>query len=278
MKALESSPSSIISECDERTSLNGLRRAPLTPADRQKLILENLSEVRYIARRIYVRLPQHVPFDDLVHEGVLGLIDAVEKFDPSKNVLLPAYARFRIRGAILDSLRGLDWGPRRLRRQSRRIERASKELAVNLGRVPSEQEVADRLDVPLQELQQILMEIHCLRVETLRTSCDLLSNQEGFNGRSHRADDDPFDRCFIAERTRVLGEALARLTQKAQQALTLYYFEERTMKEIGRVLHVQESRVSQIITGALSRLRVIMQNDQHGGARSESKRDDRTAQ
>src|SRR5215470_13804154 len=105
--------------------------------ERQRILEENLPEVRYIARRIHDRLPSHVSFDDLVHAGILGLIDAVDKFDPSKNVQLKSYARFRIRGEILDSLRQLDWSPRHLRRQARRIEEINRELGAQLGRNPT---------------------------------------------------------------------------------------------------------------------------------------------
>src|SRR5271169_6614426 len=117
--------------------------------ERQRLLLENLPEVRFIARRIHDRLPSHVPFDDLVHAGILGLIDAVDKFDPGKNVQLKSYARFRIRGAILDSLRQMDWSPRNLRRQARRIEEAQRELAAKLGHAPSESEIAVEMGISL---------------------------------------------------------------------------------------------------------------------------------
>src|SRR5262249_59882825 len=110
-------------------------------AERERLLHENLPEVRYIARRIHDRLPSHVPFDDVVHAGILGLIDAVDKFDPTRNVQLKSYARFRIRGAILDSLRQMDWSPRNLRRQARRIEEATRELAAELGHAPAESEI-----------------------------------------------------------------------------------------------------------------------------------------
>src|SRR5258708_37046707 len=106
--------------------------AAMDSAERQRLLNENLPEVRYIARRVHDRLPSHVPFDDLVHAGILGLIDAVDKFDPTRNVQLKSYARFRIRGAILDSLRQMDWSPRSLRRQARRIEQATRDLASQL--------------------------------------------------------------------------------------------------------------------------------------------------
>jgi RNA polymerase sigma factor for flagellar operon FliA len=118
------------------------------PAERERLLTENLPEVRYIARRIHDRLPSHVQFDDLLHAGILGLIDAVDKFDPRKNVLLKSYARFRIRGAILDSLRQLDWSPRNLRRQARRIEEAHRELAAVLGHAPTERAPRSRSRQP----------------------------------------------------------------------------------------------------------------------------------
>src|SRR6202166_2059008 len=137
-------------------------------AERQRLLTENLQEVRYIARRIHDRLPSHVPFEDLVHAGILGLIDAVDKFDPAKNVQLKSYARFRIRGAILDSLRQMDWSPRNLRRQARRIEDANRELAAELGRAPSEPELAGRLGIELIEYQRLLGELRGLDLGSLQ--------------------------------------------------------------------------------------------------------------
>src|SRR6266481_1199171 len=116
-------------------------RQLLDSEERERLLIENLPEVRYIARRIHDRLPSHVSFDDLVHAGILGLIDAVDKFDPSKNVQLKSYAQFRIRGAILDSLRELDWSPRNLRRQARRIEEVHQEMKLRLGRAATEPEL-----------------------------------------------------------------------------------------------------------------------------------------
>src|SRR5215468_6554430 len=127
--------------------------------ERQRLLNENLTEVRYIARRIHDRLPSHVPFEDLVHAGILGLIDAVDKFDPQKNVQLKSYARFRIRGAILDSLRQMDWSPRNLRRQARRIEEANRDLSAELGRAPTEAEIASKLGMQLSEFQLLLRDL-----------------------------------------------------------------------------------------------------------------------
>src|SRR5947208_10134194 len=143
-------------------------RQPLDSEERQRLLNENLPEVRYIARRIHDRLPSHVPFEDLVHAGILGLIDAVDKFDPHKNVQLKSYARFRIRGAILDSLRQMDWSPRNLRRQARRIEEINRELAAELGRAPSEPELAARIGLSLSEFQQLLGELRGLDLGSLQ--------------------------------------------------------------------------------------------------------------
>lgn len=233
----------------------------LASEKRRELLLENLSEVHRVARGIHARLPRHVPFHDLVQEGVVGLIDAVEKYDPAKNVQLRSYARIRIRGAILDSLRELDCGPRQLRRQARNIERARSELAFQLGRAPSEAEVATHLGMPLYELQQILQEIHCLGFQTAKALPELISKHGSFNLGPGAAQEDPFDLCVRAETTRALGQAMETLGKKERQALTLYYFEERKMKEIGKVLNVQESRVSQIIAAALGRLRVLMRKN-----------------
>lgn len=251
------------------TSLAQEARRALAPKERQKLLLENLSEVHYVARRIHISLPRHVPFADLVQEGVVGLIDAVERFDPAKNVQLRSYARFRIRGAILDSLRELDWGPRQLRRQARQIEQARSALTLRLGRSPSEPEVAVQLGVTLDELRQVLREIYCLQVETAQALPQLISKQGLVAGRPNGALEDPFDVCVKAETTKTLWQAMDTLCERERQALTLYYFEERTMKDVGKVLNVQESRVSQIIAAALGRLRVLMQKNEDAHARTE---------
>src|SRR6185369_12390908 len=130
--------------------------------ERESLLLEQLPQVRYIARRIHERLPQHVPLEDLVHSGVLGLIDALNKFDACKHVQFASYAKHRIRGAILDSLRELDWGPRELRRKARMVEQAHAKLGTELGRAPNEQEIARELGMELSELQHLLGEIDSL--------------------------------------------------------------------------------------------------------------------
>jgi RNA polymerase sigma factor for flagellar operon FliA len=227
--------------------------------ERDRILLEQLPQVRYLARRIHERLPRHVPLEDLVHAGVIGLIDALNKFDHSKHVQFGSYAKFRIRGAILDSLREMDWGPRELRRKARRVEEAQRKLSMELSRAPTEVEVAAELKLELREFQQLLTELDGLEVGSLHLEspwdgkdedlCDYLPNAP---------EDTPFFRCMRSEMKEILARAVADLPEKEQQVLALYYFEELTMKEVGAVLGIGESRVSQIHSLAVVRLRAKM--------------------
>ncbi len=224
--------------------------------ERERLLLEHLPQVKYIARRIHDRLPAQVPLDDLIHAGVVGLIDAVEKFDPRKNVQLKSYAKFRIRGAILDSLREMDWSPRHLRRQARRIEEAHRDLKLRLGRVATEPELAAEMGMPLADFQHLLGELRGLDLGSLQAeSLDPQSEDEVASYRSGGAEKDPFFLCLDGEIRSHIATALEDLDEKEKQVVTLYYLEELTMKEVGAVLGVGESRVSQIHSAAIVRLR-----------------------
>lgn len=227
----------------------------LDPLERQRILTENLPEVRYLARRIHDRLPAHVPFDDLVHAGILGLIDAVDKFDPAKNVQLKSYARFRIRGAILDSLRQMDWSPRNLRRQARQVEEATRDLAAELGHAPSEIEIAERLDMKLEEFQHLLGDLRGLDLGSIHSQSDDGVPEEDIAAVATRPEEDPFQSTFRSELRTLLAEAIEGLDGKERQVLALYYLEELTMKEVATILDVGESRISQIHTAALIRLR-----------------------
>lgn len=227
--------------------------------ERQRLLNEHLPQVRYIARRIHERLPRHVPFEDLVHAGVVGLIDALHKFDRGKHVQFGSYAKFRIRGAILDSLREMDWSPRDLRRQSRRLEEAHDKLRLKFGRNPTEPELAGELEIPLPELQKLLGEISCLEIGSLRFISPEDGKEEDLceyipSGR----DESPLTQFLQSELRDLLTKAIEELPDKERQVLSLYYFEELTMKEVGAVLGVGESRVSQIHSMAVLRLRARM--------------------
>jgi RNA polymerase sigma factor FliA len=228
--------------------------------ERDRILMEQLPQVRYLARRIHERLPRHVPLEDMIHAGVIGLIDALNKFDRNKHVQFGSYAKFRIRGAILDSLREMDWGPRELRRKARRVEEAQRKLSLSLSRSPNEQEIAKEMGLDLRELQQLLTEIDGLEVGSLHLEspwdgkdedlCDYLPNAP---------EDTPFFRCMRSEMKALLARAVGELPEKEQQVLALYYFEELTMKEVGAVLGIGESRVSQIHSLAVVRLRAKME-------------------
>jgi RNA polymerase sigma factor FliA len=229
----------------------------------EQLLLEQLPQVKYIARRLHERLPQHVPFDDLLHAGIVGLMDALNKYDPTKNVRFSSYAKFRIRGAILDSLRDMDWSPRDLRRKARRLEAAMQKLQTELGRSASEPELAQAMDMSLEDFQHMLDEIRGLEVGSLQIESledgretDLSETIPG------PANQDPLFLCIQGERKQMLADAIAQLPKREQQVLSLYYQEELTMKEVGAVLGVGESRVSQIHSVAVARLRATLNDAQ----------------
>ncbi len=230
-----------------------------TENEREQLLLEQLPQVRYIARRIHERLPRHVPLEDLIHAGVLGLIDALHKFDRGKHVQFGSYAKFRIRGAILDSLREMDWSPRDLRRKARRLEEAHNKLRLELGRTPTEPELAAELGMDLRGLQLLLGEIDGLEIGSLRVASPRDGKEEDL---CEYLPDDPEETplllCLRSEMKELLARAIAELPEKERQVLSLYYFDELTMKEVGAVLGVGESRVSQIHSMAVVRLRARM--------------------
>ena len=228
----------------------------LTPRVREQLLLQQLPQVRYIAKRIHERLPNHVPLEDLIQAGVLGLIEALDKYDQVKNVRLHSYAKFRVRGAILDSLRELDWSPRSLRREARRIEAVHSELREELGRNANEQEVADALGLDLADYQKLLGEIRGLEIISLFMEAAQSGAEEFLElDVAGPASQSPFYRCAESQQEELLATAISDLSEREQQVLSLYYFEELTMKEVGLVLGVVESRVSQIHNAALISLR-----------------------
>ncbi len=231
---------------------------PMDDAERERLLLEHMPMVRYLARRIHERLPAHVEMEDLVSAGVVGLIDALGKFDGNKRVQFKSYAQFRIRGAILDSLRMLDWSPRELRRKGREIEEAIRALTQSLGRAPVETEIAEHLKLPLTEYQQLLGDLKGLEIGSLHVEHNEDSGDEELAYVAGPAEDDPLFRCLQGEMRQHLMDAIDDLPEKERMVLTLYYYEELTMKEIGLTLGVVESRVSQIHTAAVLRLRASL--------------------
>jgi len=229
-----------------------------TATERDLLLMEHLPTVRYLARRIHERLPQHVELDDLVSAGVVGLIDAFSKFDHNKKVQFKSYAQFRIRGAILDSLRTLDWSPRELRRKGRAVEEAIRSVTQRVGRAPSEQEIATEMELSLTEYQVLLGDLKGLEIGSLHMERSEDSGDEELAYIPGSPEEDPLFRCLKGEMKQRLADAIDELPEKERMVLTLYYYEELTMKEIGLTLGVVESRVSQIHSSAVLRLRTAL--------------------
>ena len=222
---------------------------------REALITECLPLVKFVAHRISARLPSHVELDDLIHSGILGLMDAVKKFEPGRNVKFKTYAEQRIRGAILDGLRDLDWVPRSLRRKKKDIENAYHLLEQQAGHAATDEEVAKHLGLTLEELHHSLDE---LKGVTLGAFVEVGENGEGENLISFVPDPDGENAHFLLQTKEVrniLKTAVERLPTKERFVVQLYYFDELTMKEIGTLLNITESRVSQLHTKSMLRLR-----------------------
>jgi RNA polymerase sigma factor for flagellar operon FliA len=223
--------------------------------DREQLITECLPLVKFVAHRISARLPSHVEVDDLIHSGILGLMDAIKKFEPGRNVKFKTYAEQRIRGAILDGLRDLDWVPRSLRRKKKDIEGAYHLLEQQLGRAATDEEVAQHLGVSLEELHKSLDD---LKGVTLGAFMEAGEDGDGENLISFVPDPDAEDPSITLQAREIrtmLKDAVEKLPTKERFVVQLYYFDELTMKEIGTLLNITESRVSQLHTKSMLRLR-----------------------
>ena len=220
--------------------------------NRDALIEAHLPQVKFIAERLAAKLPPSVDLDDLIGAGMLGLLDAVEKYDPKKGVMFKTYAEMRVRGAMLDSLRDLDWAPRSMRRRAREVEAAYVEAERSRGRA-TESDVAAILGISVTEFHKLLGALRGLTITGFNSS------DEDENGPGqHLPSDQAHTPLAVYERAEVqshLAEAIDRLPSRERQVVALYYVEELTMKEIGAVLGVTESRVSQIHTQAVIRLR-----------------------
>jgi len=222
--------------------------------ERERLILEHLPQVRLIARRIQERLPENISLEDLVSTGVIGLISAIDNFDPSHNVKLKTYAEYKIRGAILDSLRGLDWAPRQKRRKAKQIEAAIAAAEQRLQRSPSEDEIAMQLGITIDEYHQWLVEIRGLNVASL----EYASNDQGRDLLHFIPDEHENLPSTLLERSeleRLLAEGIDGIPPIERTVLSLYYHEELTLREIAQVVNLHESRISQLKSQAILRLR-----------------------
>lgn len=224
-----------------------------TAEARETLILTHLPKVKFIADRLAAKLPPSVERDDLYGAGVVGLIDAVERFDPSRGVAFTTFAEMRVRGAILDNLRSTDWASRTMRRRAREIQAAFTELEQLRGGAVTEAEVAEHMKISITELRESLQDIRGLRI----TNLDERDEETGLSISDLVTDNalSPLDELGKAEYRRSLARAIDKLPERERQVIALYYTEELTMKEIGDVLGVTESRVSQLRSQAVVRLR-----------------------
>ncbi|MCL2048944.1 MAG: FliA/WhiG family RNA polymerase sigma factor [Defluviitaleaceae bacterium] len=225
-----------------------------SPALKEKLILHYAPLVKYVAGRLIIHVGQHVEFDDLMGYGIFGLIDAIEKYDNKKGVKFETYASFRIRGAIIDQIRMMDWVPRTHRQKNKQLEKAYSQLEEQLGRPPTDGELAERLEISVEETQELIRKSSVVSLISLNeymeqnyetTLAPLVANRS----------ESPEEQTEINELQDILAQSIDKLTEKEKLVITLYYYEDLTLKEISSIMKVTESRISQIHTGALAKLK-----------------------
>lgn len=219
---------------------------------KEKLIIEYIPLVKIVAGRMYNFYGSKVDFEDLIGYGILGLIDSIERFDLSKNIKFETYAQIRIRGTIIDNVRKLDWIPRSLRKKSKDVQRAMMELENKLGYSPSNAELAKHMNMSIEEIEELLADISTFNVISLEDT--LKANNEGVIDVKSR-DDTPEDIIEKKEIKEILIKAIENLPNKEQLVISLYYYDELTYKEIGYILELSESRISQIHSKSILKIK-----------------------
>lgn len=227
---------------------------------RDRVVLEHLPLVKAIAVRVHENLPVHVDLDDLVHAGIMGLFDASSKYNPEKKVAFSSYAKHRIKGAILDSLRQLDWASRDLRRRHKQVEAATRDLAAVLQRNPTEAEVAEKLGVEADRWRQMMLDLRSVGLISASTRGPDHEDLPAPDFPS-KPETQPDTMCAREQLREVLGDAMKTLPERYQKVVVLYYTNEMTMKEIGGLLGINESRVSQIHKSALEKMATVLQSN-----------------
>jgi RNA polymerase sigma factor FliA len=226
-------------------------------ADREAVILEHLPQIRCVALKICAKLPACIDANDLIGDGVLGLLDAVEKYDPTRDVSFKTYAQYRIRGAILDSLRSQDWISRSARHKSRKLISTRQSIEMLLGRAPTDEEVADAMDISLGKLHELMEKVSGMKMRSL--SEPAFSDDRVPDAMPSKADpsnlSDPFSSLLQSEIRRHLASAIDDLPDRERAIISLYYYEDFTMAEIGQCLNLNGSRISQIHSRAMMKLR-----------------------
>ncbi len=228
---------------------------------RERRILEHLPQVKLIAARIAERLPDSVSVDDLISAGTLGLINAVDQFNPNLDIKLKTYAEHKIRGAILDSLRSIDWAPRNKRRKAKQIEAAITEMEKKLQRAPEEPEVAAQLGVSLEEYRRWLVETRGLNLAPLeQASSGGGEGSDVLRFISDESEEWPLQQLERSELRRLLIETIERLPEVERTIITLYYRRELTLRQIAAVVELHETRVSQLKSQAILRMRASIRS------------------
>lgn len=227
-------------------------------ARRDRVVLEHLPLVKAIAVRVHENLPVHVDLDDLVHAGIIGLFDAANKFNPEKQVVFSSYAKHRIKGAILDSLRQLDWASRDMRRRHKQVEAATRDLAASLQRNPTEAEVAAKLGMDVERWRTMMLDLRNVGLISASTRANENEDLPAPDFPS-KPETQPDSICAREQLKHVLGDAMKTLPERYRKVVLLYYTNEMTMKEIGGVLGINESRVSQIHKSALEKMMAALQ-------------------
>ena len=240
-------------------SVSICRRPKISIEVRDQIVLEHLPLVKAIAIRVHENLPVHVDLDDLIHAGVLGLFDAVVKYDASKNVAFHSYAKHRIKGAILDSLRQADWASRDLRKRQKQVDSITRDLSAKLGRAPTEGEVAQEMGIGMERWRRMLMELRTVGLVSASSHAD--QERDLTQEFAAKPDLQPDHMCQRRQLQVTLARAIETLPERYQKVVCLYYTKEMTMKEIGEVIGVNESRVSQIHKTALKKMAVALESE-----------------
>ena len=230
----------------------------ITTENREEVIKRYSPMIKYVANRIAMRLPPHIEVDDLISVGVLGLMDAISKYDSSRGAKFKTYAEFRVRGAILDELRAMDWVPRSIRQKASNVDKVVQKLQAKLSRSPEDEEVAEEMGISLDQFHDTLNETKSIPVfslEDLGIAKESGEQQSLLDCLAGKADADPQTQIRLIELKEIIAKAIDALPEKERLMVSLYYYEELTMKEIGAVLEITESRVSQIHSKAVYRLR-----------------------
>ena len=242
----------------------GEKKRSMTPEERDALIIEYVPLVKYHAGVLKLRLPSHIEQDDLISSGIVGLIDALDRFDASRGIKFKTYAEFRIRGAMLDYLRDMDWFPRSIRQRASNLQAVYSRLEVTLGRAPEEEEVAAHMKISLSDLQKELLAVSGLTVFSLDASKEDETDSVILRSLGAAAMDEAKEADLLRELKEILGNAIDLLPEKEKALIALYYYEDLTMKEIGRLLSLGEPRICQLHSQAVLRLRGKLHNKYPG--------------